>query len=75
MRVFGDCDAFMREVLAQLIDKESKGQWEKKREDRMKEYNIRREIAPTKKRRRSSFDDSAMTGARETKTKKRSKKK
>lgn len=75
VRVFGDCDVFMREVLAQVIDGESKSQWEKRRGERMREYNIKRETGPTKKRRRSSIDDPAMTRAGVTKVQKRSKKK
>ena len=73
--MFGDCDVFMREVLAQVIDGESKSQWEKRRGERMREYNIKRETGPTKKRRRSSIDDPAMTRAGVTKVQKRSKKK
>ena len=75
VRVFGDCDVFMREVLAQVINGEGKSQWEKKRGERMREYNIKRETGPTKKRCRSSTDDPAMTGAGVTKAQKRSKKK
>ena len=75
VRVFGDCDVFMREVLAQVINGESKSRWEKKRGERMREYNIKRETGPTKKRRRSSIDDPAMTRAGVTKVQKRSKKK
>lgn len=75
VRVFGDCDVFMHEVLAQVIDGESKSRWEKRRGERMREYNIKRETGPTKKRRRSSIDDPAMAGAGVTKVQKRSKKK
>ncbi|KAL8612722.1 hypothetical protein ACOMHN_025373 [Nucella lapillus] len=43
VRVFGDCDFFMTEVLTHLLDKGDKRRWEEKRGQRMEEYNLKRE--------------------------------
>ena len=43
MRVFGDCDVFMREVMKELIPSELES-WEEKRSERILFYSSKRRL-------------------------------
>ncbi|XP_076441442.1 uncharacterized protein LOC143280612 [Babylonia areolata] len=49
VRVFGDCDIFMAQVLTHLLDNKNQQQWEEKKGERMDKYNTKRQTCPSHK--------------------------
>ena len=43
--MFGDCDALMREVMANILASEELQAWESARQERMKIYDSKREAS------------------------------
>ena len=41
-RVFGNCDVYIREIMANLLDEEDLKEWETQAEDRMEQYSTQR---------------------------------
>ena len=42
VRVFGDCDDVMREVMGQMLSEEERLEWERGRSERLKVYSSQR---------------------------------
>jgi hypothetical protein len=61
VRVFGDCDTFMRCVMGELLGEGERAAWEGQREERMKRYSAKRKLATPAISSSSSYSSSSST--------------